>query len=221
MDLNQALIAQGFARISVINLSTKDGVEYHVPVKHASTTKYIYHLRGKALIVSLQHEENDFCDHESSCWTIAFIWELIARRRLLAMTYDPHAPYDDFAGKYKDKPIPGFNAPLPIPTGFKELGYSGNYNLHQADYSDSATLSTEELANAVKEVTQAILPILAQDFAEPLDPDRFVPTYQWKCSKTVDVMKLFQGRFDLVYFRAIMPKPKRKGRQVWPPDPVH
>jgi len=209
--LTQGMIEQGFAHISTVEITNND-CEFHVRVTQASATRHVYHLKGKALVVQFYHSKHDYWAGEvtgpydlTDTWEIGFCYDLLPTRELYRLAFNPEKDSASW-GEDSYDPLPGFNAPLPIPDGFYQAGYLGNFTICQRDFHNPA--SPERLCAVVKEILTLLLPILARDFDEPIPVERFMPLYVFK-----DCRDIFLERFDTNYFRKIMPRPKSRFRR--------
>jgi hypothetical protein len=226
--IRDMLIAEGFARISDVEITDRD-VPFYIPAAYATSFRMVYHLRSAALIVMVGHtfgkhaEDSCFKGEQFGYWHLAFWYETLPERKLLELAFN-REKYERclFDDNHYDIPVVGYNKPLTVPQGFRQAGYGGQYHLEleQIDQTvtepitdrrgqDTGVTVTytnpriyELILAAVRGVVEEISPILVRRFQSlEIDAEDFAPSYVFKGSDD-----LFLKRFDFRYFRQIVPR---------------
>lgn len=229
--IRSVVIPQNFAEISAVEITTDD-CPYHISTPYAADLRAVYHLKGSALIVCVQHSMGTYSDSfgggDFSYWQLGFYWETIPRKQLVELSFnrEKHAKcmFDD---NYFDLPVIGHNRPINVPNGFHVAGSGGKFHLEMLPSIEKTIVEAiydkyghntgvnkrvvnpavwSLLKGAIESVTSQLHPILARNFTSEsgIEPYHFAPLYTFK-----DCEAAFMSRFDMKYFRAIVPQRRR------------
>lgn len=222
IELHRSLIADGFAFISDVTISTDD-MPCFISDAHAVKQSLFYHSRTLAFLVRVEHLVLTYPDQRQGLdsWQINFWWDMIPRWELVQRSFNAEKYRTEYwRDDHFDIPVVGYNAELVVPDGFRNCGCGGQYSLEMtAAVPRSGPKLFASILEAIRSVRDQVKPILMEKFCQPKRTSRpwgsrreeeyeinlweLVPTYVFPgCGEA------FKRRFDVRYFRSIV----RRGR---------